>query len=90
VARHYLKRAALQAGPRKAEVEDTVRRMIADVAENRDEAVRRYARELDKWSGEFRVPQARIDEVSRALPTTFKEDFAYCHAQVTEFARRQK
>ncbi len=90
MARNYLKRAALQAGPRAAEVENTVRRMIADIAENRDEAVRRYARDLDKWTGEFRVPQARIDEVTRTLPTTFKEDFAYCHKQVTDFAKRQK
>ena len=90
MARTYLKRAALQVGPRNAEVEATVRRMISDIAENRDEAVRRYARDLDKWTGEFRVSRARIDEVARLLPTTFKEDFAYCHAQVTEFARRQK
>jgi sulfopropanediol 3-dehydrogenase len=90
VARHYLKRAAVQAGPRNAEVEATVRRMIADIAEHRDEAVRKYARDLDKWTGEFRVPQSRIDEVSRTLPTTFKEDVAYCHKQVTEFAKRQK
>jgi len=90
VARHYLKRAAAQAGTRNAEVEATVRSMIADVAEHRDDAVRKYARDLDKWTGEFRVPQSRIDEVSRALPTTFKEDVAYCHKQVTDFAKRQK
>ena len=48
MARTYLKRAALQVGPRNAEVEATVRRMISDIAENRDEAVRRYARDLEQ------------------------------------------
>jgi sulfopropanediol 3-dehydrogenase len=90
VGREYLKKSTVDAHKRMAEVEDTVRRMLADIAERRDEAVQRYARDLDKWSGEFRVSQAEIEAKSKALPTTFKEDFAFCHAQVTEFARRQK
>lgn len=90
MARTYLKRAANSAGPRPPEVEATVRRMIADIAEKRDEAVRRYARDLDKWTAEFRVPMSRIEEVGRQLPETFKEDLAYCHTQVSEFAKRQR
>jgi sulfopropanediol 3-dehydrogenase len=72
-------------------VEDTVRRMLAEIATGRDEAVLRYARDLDKWQGEtFRVPDQEIHEAARSLPETFKEDFAYCKKQVTEFAKRQR
>ena len=46
--------------------------------------------DLDKWTGEFRVAPAEIEAKSKTLPVTFKEDFAFCHRQVTEFARRQK
>jgi sulfopropanediol 3-dehydrogenase len=90
VAREYLKKAAAAAQVGKAQVEDTVRRMLAEIVEKRDEAVQKFARDLDKWSGEFRVPAAEVEAKSRGLPTSFKEDFAFCHKQVTEFARRQK
>jgi sulfopropanediol 3-dehydrogenase len=65
--------------------------MLADVATNRDEAVRRYARDLDKWNGEtFRVSSDEISKVEHSLPETFKEDFAFCKKQVTDFAKRQR
>ncbi|MFQ5775533.1 MAG: histidinol dehydrogenase [Kiloniellaceae bacterium] len=93
--RTYIKRAAATgpdggAGERAAQVEETVRRMLADIAENRDEAVRRYARELDKWeSAEFRVSDDAVRRVVRDMPETFKEDFDYCKRRVQNFARRQ-
>ena len=41
MARIYLKQAAVSREKRKADVEATVRRMLADIAANRDDAVRR-------------------------------------------------
>ncbi len=90
MARTYLKKALIQAAKRKPEVEQTVRRMLDDIAVNRDDAIRRYARDLDQWTGDFKVTPDTIAAVKRALPVSFKEDFAFCLAQVTEFARRQK
>ena len=64
--------------------------MLADIAENRDAAVKRYARELDKWeSGEFRVSADTIRKVGKSLPDSFKEDLNYAIKQVTGFARKQ-
>ena len=88
--REYIKKSTAPIVKRRAEVEATVRRMLDDIAQEGDEAVARYARDLDKWTGPLRVTQDEIEAKSRSLSTTFKEDFAYCHAQVTEFARRQK
>jgi len=69
----------------------TVRQMVREIAENRDAAVRRYAKELDGWERDsFRVPRSRIEQVTKRLPTTFKEDFKFARRQVTEFARRQR
>ena len=90
MARTYLKQAAVPIQKRKAEVEATVRRMLDDIAANRDDAVRKYARDLDRWTGEFRVPAAEIEAKSKSLSKIFKEDFAVCHRNVTEFAKRQK
>lgn len=92
--RTYVKRAASggfdgNARQNAGQVEETVRRMIADIVERRDEAVHGYAEELDGWTSEFRVSQDEIDRVGARLSETFKEDFALCKRQVQDFARRQ-
>src|SRR3954462_14126293 len=86
----YLKRASGTAAGRNQAVEDRVRQLLAELREGRDEAVRRLARELDRWEGEFRVSPDRIRRVGRSLPETFKEDFAFCRRQVVTFAERQR
>jgi sulfopropanediol 3-dehydrogenase len=87
----YLKKAAPRPPQDKSRVEQTVRRMLDDIAANRDAAVGKYARELDKWDrDDFRVTAQEIHKVSSRLPETFKQDFEYCRRQVTEFAKRQR
>ena len=89
--RRYLKQAPPRTRKNNAQVEETVRKMLADIAENRDDAVRRYAKQLDKWEGaEFRVSDDAIRDAEKRAPETFKEDFAYAYRQVTEFAKRQR
>jgi len=89
--RTYLKRAGDTPPFDRRQVEETVRRMLADIEENRDDAIRRYARDLDKWqNSEFRVSEDRIAQVARQLPETFKEDYDYALGRVQAFARRQR
>ena len=88
--RTYLKKAAPPPPQDKTRLEATVRAMLADIAAHRDEAVRRYARELDRWEGaEFRVSQDEIRKVERSLPGSFKDDLQYALRQVTGFAKKQ-
>jgi sulfopropanediol 3-dehydrogenase len=88
--RDYLKRAADGRADSQRAVEDRVRAMLAQIRDSGEEAVRTFARELDRWEGDFRVPEARIRTVASRLPETFKEDFAYCKTQIEGFARRQR
>ncbi|WP_237560860.1 histidinol dehydrogenase [Elioraea sp. Yellowstone] len=91
MARSYLKRAEPRMPADRRALEDRVREILDDIAANRDDAVRRYARQFDRWeNGTFRVSDDAIRAVERALPETFKEDFAYAHAKVTGFARAQR
>ncbi len=90
MARHYLKKCTAPVQKRRADVEETVRGMLAAIATEGDAAVKRYAHTLDKWTGEFRVSQAEIEAKSKSLSKVFKEDFAICHKNVTDFAKRQK
>lgn len=87
----YLKQAAPQSGQDNRDLIDRVREMIADIEQNGDDAVRRYAAKLDGWNNpEFRVSQDEIASARKSLSETFKEDFAFCKKQVTDFAKRQR
>ena len=88
--RSYIKQAGDAAVAIRAEVEETVRRMLAEIREEGDAAVRRYAKTLDSWEQEsFQVSDEQIQAVAKRLPETFKEDFALCMANVQDFAKRQ-
>lgn len=87
----YLKKAAPKVRQATTGVEDTVRKMLADIAENRDDAVRRYAATLDKWEKpDFRVTKDDFQAAASRLPESFKEDFDFAYKMVTEFAKRQR
>lgn len=86
----HLKSAAPKPKQSNEALRRTVERMLSEIAEEGDAAVRRYARELDRWEGPFKVAPDTIEAVARRMPATFKEDFAFCHRQVTDFARRQR
>ena len=86
----YIKQAPPPKPQDKTRLEASVRAMLADIAENRDTAVKRYARDLDKWdSADFRVSMDQIRKVERSLPGSFKEDLGYSIRQVTGFAKKQ-
>jgi sulfopropanediol 3-dehydrogenase len=87
----YLKKAEPASRQDTCSLTERVRAMLDDIEANRDDAVRRYARDLDKWErDEFRVSADEIAAARKAMSETFKDDFAFCKAQVTDFARRQR
>lgn len=87
----YLKRAEQQSRQDNRDLIDRVRTMISDIELGGDEAVRRYARDLDGWEAkDFRVSEDEIAAARKAMSKVFKEDFAFCKKQVTDFAKRQR
>ena len=87
----YLKKAEPQSRQADRAITERVRAMLDDIEQNRDEAVRRYAKDLDRWErAEFRVGDAEIAAARNAVSSVFKDDFAFCKKQVTDFAKRQR
>jgi sulfopropanediol 3-dehydrogenase len=87
----YLKKAEPPSRQSNADVVNRVRSILLDIETNRDAAVKRYAAELDNWTKPtFRVSDAEIAAARRAMSAVFKEDFAFCKKQVTDFAKRQR
>ncbi|MEL0322861.1 MAG: histidinol dehydrogenase, partial [Rhodospirillales bacterium] len=89
--RTYLKKSSQREGFDRPAVEAAVSKMLSDIRENGDDAVQRYARDLDNWkSSEFRMSEDRIRQVERMLPETFKEDIKFALQQVQDFAKAQR
>ena len=89
--RTYLKKSSQREGFDRPAVEAAVSKMLSDIRENGDDAIQRYARDLDNWkSSEFRMSEDRIRQVERMLPETFKEDIKFALQQVQDFAKAQR
>jgi sulfopropanediol 3-dehydrogenase len=74
-----------------AQVRETVERIIADVRERGDAAVREYSAKFDSWSPEsFRLTDEDIEKAMSGLPDQVITDIEFAQAQVRRFALRQR
>lgn len=86
----YLKKAAKTPKTAETETREIVVNMLADIRENGEEAVRKYAKKLDGWDKDFVVTKEEIKEAADALPTQVKEDIKFAKDQVYNFALAQR
>ena len=92
MAQRYLKEAvpAAQVAKDLAGVRETVTRVIADIRERGDAAVREYSATFDHWSPEsFRLSEEQIAEIVAGVPPQVIEDIVFVQAQVRRFAEAQ-
>ena len=85
----YLKKAP----PRQEAIDnatsETVER-LADIQKNGRDAVERYARELDGWHGPIVLGDAEFAKATQSLSQGVKDDIAFAHSRVRDFALRQR
>jgi sulfopropanediol 3-dehydrogenase len=92
MAQRYLKEAvpAAQVAKDLAGVRETVTRVVADIRERGDAAVREYSAAFDNWSPDsFRLSQEQIAEIVAGVPAQVIEDIVFVQAQVRRFAEAQ-
>ena len=76
---------------RSREIEATVTRIIADVAERGDAAVQEWSARLDRWERKsFRLDEAEIERIVASVPWPVLEDIRFSQAQVRRFAEAQR
>ncbi len=93
MALHYLKRGKTAAArdAAAAQVEATVRELLADLEARGDEALRELSQRFDNWSPEdFRLTPDRIEAAIAALPPQVCDDIRFAQAQVRNFAEAQR
>lgn len=69
---------------------ETVQRMLSEIKTQGRDAVERYARDLDGYKGKILLDEADIAEAIKAVPQTVRDDIAFAHQRVHDFAQRQR
>jgi len=86
----YLKKATPPQEAIDGATAETVQRLLADIQTNGREAVEKYARDLDGWRGSIVVSEDDLSKASNSLAQGVKDDIAFAHARVKDFAQRQR
>lgn len=86
----YLKKATPPQEAIDGATAETVQRLLADIQTNGREAVEKYARDLDGWRGSIVVSQDDLSKASNSLAQGVKDDIAFAHARVKDFAQCQR
>jgi sulfopropanediol 3-dehydrogenase len=69
---------------------ETVRKMLDEIKAGGEDAVRRFARDLDGYSGEIVLGEAAFAAAQRDLTPGIKDDIRFARDRVQDFARRQR
>ena len=86
----YLKKATPAQATIDAATGATVQRMLAEIKAQGRDAVERYARDLDGYKGKILLDESDIAEATKSVPTTVRDDIAFAHQRVRDFAQRQR
>ena len=90
MAIQYLKKADPPVQAIDTATAETVRKMLDEIKAGGEEAVRRYARDLDGYTGEIVLGEAAFAAAERALTPGIKDDIRFARDRVQDFARRQR
>jgi sulfopropanediol 3-dehydrogenase len=86
----YLKKADKTPETETASAQRVVNEMLQQVQDKGEAAVRQYALDLDKWSGEIVVTPAEIAANAQQVPEQVKRDIDFAIKQVSDFAAAQR
>ena len=86
----YLKKAEKTTLSESAAAREVAERMLARIAEGREDAARAYARELDGWTGAIVVAPEEIERRGAEVPEPVKADISAALANVRRFAEAQR
>lgn len=86
----YLKRASRTPETETAGAQKVAAEMLAAIRQGGEQAVRDYARTLDRWSGAIVVSAEEIERRTGEIPSGVKDGIDFATAQVRRFAEAQR
>ena len=85
----YLKKATKTPETESESARRVVTKMLAEIGTGREEAVKRFALELDHWSGPIVVSEEEIAHCVSSVPESVKSDISFAIENVRRFAKAQ-
>ena len=90
MATQYLKKAAKTAESGEDETREVVNGILREIRARGEDAVRRYASQFDRWTGDIILTPDSIAKRIAGVPNTVKDDIRFAHDRVFQFAQRQR
>ncbi|MEO8714448.1 MAG: histidinol dehydrogenase [Acetobacteraceae bacterium] len=90
MATKYLKKAAKLSETETASAQHVVSEMLAEISTGGEEAVKRYALELDHWSGPIALTTEEITRRTAEVPASVRADIDFATGKVRRFAQAQR
>ena len=86
----YLKKANKNPETGTSETREIVEKMLAKIEVGREGTARKYAKDLDGFTGEVIISKEQIDQASKLVPQKLKDDIKFAHERIKKFADAQK
>lgn len=86
----HLKRATKTPETEAANARSVAATMLAEIERGREQAVRDYAAELDRWTGEIVVTREEIERRTRDIAPAVRRDIEFATDRVRRFAQAQR
>src|SRR5690348_13557969 len=86
----YLKRAEKTPETEAESARAVVSEMLAAIETGGEDAVRRYAEKLDRWTGEILVSREEMEQRAGEVPESVRRDIDFATNQVRRFALAQR
>ncbi|WP_299987792.1 histidinol dehydrogenase [uncultured Ruegeria sp.] len=86
----YLKQAKSRPTAENNDIRDIVSVMLTSIQRDGEEAVRRYAEQLDGWTGDIALSDEARQTACARVPQDLKEDIQFAHNNIRRFAEAQK
>jgi sulfopropanediol 3-dehydrogenase len=86
----YLKKAEKNPSTETATAQRVAGDMLQQIRDGGEDAVRRYAKELDQWTGEILMSEASINRALAEVPSGVRQDIDFAVRQVHDFAVAQR
>ncbi|MDA0183679.1 histidinol dehydrogenase [Solirubrobacter phytolaccae] len=86
----FLKRPEVERVGEDPAIVERVSAILLDIERGGEDALRRYARELDGWEGDFELTRGEIEAAEALVPETLREHLQRSRERTEAFARAQR
>ena len=86
----HLKKAGKTPETESGNAREVVQKMLAEIEQRGEAAVREYAEKLDGWKGEIVVKPEEIERRTKDIPQRIRQDIEFATERVARFALAQR